>query len=269
MVLRGIDVSHWQGRIDWPKVANDGVTFAMCKATEAAARVDPRWQANRAGATAAGVPVGAYHFARPGRVSAADSARHHLRHAHPADGEIVSALDLEDTDLSARDTTRWALEWLAIVEEATAAVPIVYTGPGFTATHLHPDPALGRYPLWVAHYTTRAQPRLPKPWTSWLWWQHTDKGTVAGISGGVDTNRFTAPPPLVGATPTPEPGGFLMALSDDEQRELLEKVRATDLRVTELQREVVGEVDDQGQSRQDRFAKRIDEALRLLGKGKG
>lgn len=213
---RGIDCSHWQGRIDWARVAADGVVFAMCKATESTQRVDPRWTENRAGARAARLPVGAYHFARPGRVPAAESARHHLRHAHPQPGELAPALDLEDTGLNARDTTRWALEWLSIVEESTGSTPIVYTGPGFASTHLHPDPALKRYPLWVAHYTSRAEPRLPAPWDRWMWWQFTDSGPVEGIVGGVDTNRLsTEVLPLWPHLPPSEEDWFTMATKKD------------------------------------------------------
>ncbi|MBI3647932.1 MAG: hydrolase, partial [Actinobacteria bacterium] len=64
--LPGIDVSHWQGKIDWTKVAADGVTFAIVKATEGRNYVDPMYATNAAGATANGIAVGAYHFASPG-----------------------------------------------------------------------------------------------------------------------------------------------------------------------------------------------------------
>lgn len=189
---RGIDISHHQGAIDWGRVAADDVAFAICKATEGTGFQDARFDANRQGARDNGVPVGGYHFARPGAGDddAAVEARHHLEHATPGDGDLVPVLDLEVTQLDAQETTRWALLWLDTVEQAIGATPIVLTGPGWAATNLHPDPALGRYPLWIAHHTTKDEPRLPEPWTEWLWWQHSDDGRVDGIEGHVDVNRL-------------------------------------------------------------------------------
>lgn len=204
-MARGIDVSHWQGAIDWPRVARDDVEWAVAKATQSV--VDRRWTANRAGARAAGIPVGGYHFATPGRGGdAVAQARLHLRHATPAPGDLVPVLDLEDTDLSPRATTAWALAWCATVEAAIGARPVIYTGPGFATSSLHPDPALAAYPLWVAHYTTAARPRVPRPWTTWMWWQHTDSGRVDGIAGDVDLNRRADPAhlPLYRPDTTPD-----------------------------------------------------------------
>lgn len=188
--MTGIDVSHHQGVISWPGVAGDGIDWAICKATEGTTFVDRRWQLNRAGARAAGVTVGAYHFARPGSSAAASQVDHHLAVATPAPGDIVPALDLEDHgDLSRTALTRWALDWIAEATARTGSVPILYTGPGFVRAHLHPDPALARCALWLAHYTTRPAPTVPAPWSAWSMWQHTDRGRVAGIAGPVDRNR--------------------------------------------------------------------------------
>lgn len=52
------------------------------------------------------------------------------------------------------------------------------------------DARLKNHPLWVAHYTSAAKPRIPAPWSFWTFWQYTDRGRVAGIAGGVDINRF-------------------------------------------------------------------------------
>lgn len=262
---RGIDVSHHQGVIDWRRVAADEVVFVMGKATEGTTFRDHRWATNRAGARANRIPVGAYHFARPNG-SVADAlveARHHLRHATPAAGDIVPALDLEATLLSAKDTTRWALAWLNAVEEAIGATPIVYTGSGWAATHLHPDPALKRYPLWVAHYTTKPAPRLPKPWTEWMWWQHTDKGPTAGIARGVDTNRMSTAviPTWPDGTTTSEENDMTPAqqkiLEDALQQATEANVRATKALtlLEQLVSEVIGPIGPDGDSRQDRFAR--------------
>jgi len=63
---KGIDVSHWQGKIQWPRVAAAGYTFAFGKATESTTYTDPTYATNRTGAESAGLTFGAYHFGRPG-----------------------------------------------------------------------------------------------------------------------------------------------------------------------------------------------------------
>jgi lysozyme len=268
---RGIDVSHHQGAISWSRVASDGVVFAMAKATEGTTFQDHRWPANRDGAHANGIPVGAYHFARPsaGAGDAATEARHHLRHATPVAGEIVPALDLEATTLGPRDTTRWALEWLSFVEEAIGATPIVYTGPGWAATNLHPDPALARYPLWVAHYTTAPAPRLPEPWTEWMWWQHTDDGHTAGVTGGVDTNRMSTdvlplwptaggPSTLEEDDMTPEQETMLRTALQQATEANLRSAHAITM-LDALSDEVLGPIGPDGDSRLDRFSRLLND----------
>jgi len=68
---KGIDVSHWQGDIDWKKVKGDGIDFAFVKATDGNNWIDPNLKANASGANAAGLTVGVYHFARFGTVDEA------------------------------------------------------------------------------------------------------------------------------------------------------------------------------------------------------
>jgi lysozyme len=77
--IKGIDVSHWQGDIDWKKVKDDGVEFAFIKATEGTSFIDDKFLANINGANAVGIKTGAYHFARFGCVEEEkEEARHFL-----------------------------------------------------------------------------------------------------------------------------------------------------------------------------------------------
>lgn len=72
--FRGIDVSHWQGAIDWTKVKASGIQFAIIKAggSDAGFYTDPRWEENYKGAKDNGIAVGAYYFVGPGCISSAD-----------------------------------------------------------------------------------------------------------------------------------------------------------------------------------------------------
>ena len=66
-LIEGIDVSHWQGNINWNSVKNDGVEFAFTKATEGVDFIDSRYVQNMNNASAAGVYIGPYHFCASGQ----------------------------------------------------------------------------------------------------------------------------------------------------------------------------------------------------------
>jgi len=68
--------------------------------------------------------------------------------------------------------------------------PLIYLSPAFAIEILKNAPALGQYRLWIAHATTASAPLVPKPWTTWAFWQYSDIGKVPGISEPVDADRF-------------------------------------------------------------------------------
>ena len=130
--LPGIDVSHWQGTIDWQRVAEKGKRFAFLKATDGHDLLDPTFFANRAGARANGLPVGAYHFARPdpSKGDAVEEARWFVSQADPRPGNLLPVLDLETSrGLDQQDVTLWARRWTAEVRRLTGVTPLVYTSP--------------------------------------------------------------------------------------------------------------------------------------------
>ena len=185
--LPGIDVSHWQGAIDWDGVAGDGVEFAFIKATEGGDYTDPRFAANWAGARQAGVVRGAYHFFRP-QTDAMAQAAHFLRTVPLAPGDLPPVLDVEVTDGRSLDVVAAGVRtWLQEVERATGRRPIIYTRASFWTAQM--GGGYGGYPLWVAHYGV-ASPNIPSGWSGWTFWQHSDAGRVDGIAGDVDLNWF-------------------------------------------------------------------------------
>jgi len=218
-MLAGIDVSHWQGTIDWAKVAGDGVRFAIMKATEGRSYVDPTYSKNVVGAAANGITVGAYHFAGPSsqKGDAKAEADHFVSVARNAAGDVLPALDIEHTGgLSAGELQDWVRAWLEEVTSKLGVRPMIYTSPGFWTYSMGNTQWFavhGYTTLWVAHWGVH-RPTVPaNNWAGhgWTFWQWTDCWHVRGIGGCVDGDRFNGTD-LVGGTigrltVTPTPGG--------------------------------------------------------------
>jgi lysozyme len=180
--LTGIDVSHFQGEVDWQAVAGAGVRFAFIKATEGLADIDPCFRQNWQASRAAGLLRGAYHFLHP-NLDARQQAAHFLSVVNLDDDALPPALDVEVTDnVDPASLRGCVVTWLETVEGALGCKPVVYTDPSFWRANVGAD--LGAYPLWLACYAD--QPDLPPGWQRWTFWQHADSGTVAGIAGPVD-----------------------------------------------------------------------------------
>jgi GH25 family lysozyme M1 (1,4-beta-N-acetylmuramidase) len=202
--VEGIDISHWQGDIDWPLVSNAGKKFAFMKASESTHFVDPTYGLNRARARAAGLKVGAYHFAQPGFASPGDTtgdaraeADHFLATAGIADGDLPPVLDLERVNgLTPTALQQWAKAFLERIHERTGVRGVIYTSPNFWSNYLADTDWFatnGYRVLWIAHWTTGPSPTVPaSDWAGfgWTFWQYTSKGTVVGIDGNVDLDRF-------------------------------------------------------------------------------
>ncbi|MFN4243895.1 MAG: glycoside hydrolase family 25 protein [Tepidisphaerales bacterium] len=196
---RGIDVSSWQGVIDWARVARPisqgggGIEFAFIRATRGGSSgptsvVDSRFVFNITQARANGIRVGAYHFARfdrwtpgdwTGPNSPRDEAMHFLSVAGPyiTEGSLRPVLDIEndssDPDAASRFTKAELTAWaLAFAEEITralgpAARPIIYVNGWFANHELNPD--INIYPLWLARYGSTGDPLTtgqPQPTSS-------------------------------------------------------------------------------------------------------
>lgn len=105
-------------------------------------------------------------------------------------------LDVENGELWSGISRKRAVDlihaWCKGVEKKLGdiAQPILYMSPSFATDVLGNDSRLKVYPLWLAHYTTKPAPRIPKPWSFWTFWQYTETGRVSGASGNVDIDRF-------------------------------------------------------------------------------
>lgn len=194
--VEGIDVSKWQGTIDWGMVRASGKRFAIAKATEGVGYEDPKYDANKAGAMANGLAFGAYHFARPDLNSALAEADWFADTAGYQPGMIIPTLDLEvhgsNTDAQ---LVAWVQAWVGRVYERLGVRPMIYASPSFWKTYMGNTTwfaSNGYAMVWVAHWGV-ADPTVPgSNWggKSWTFWQYTSSGHVPGITGAVDLDRY-------------------------------------------------------------------------------
>jgi lysozyme len=197
--LDGIDVSYHQGTIDWSQVAAGGKRFAFVRASAGTLTADPAYATNRAGARAAGLSVGSYHFANPDTApnDASNEASWFLQNATIASGDLIPELDFEVSNgLDSATLTAWAQTWLSQVSAATGVRPIIYTNANFWSTSMADTDWFARNGytvLWIANWTTATAPTVPAGnWggSGWTFWQHSSTGAVAGVTGAVDLDRF-------------------------------------------------------------------------------
>jgi lysozyme len=197
----GIDVSHHNGVVDWTTVARSGVAFAFAKATEGERFRDHRFLANWPEMQAAGIVRGAYHFFRPA-IDPEVQADNFCTTLDAAGGlgpdDLAPVVDVEETPLP----NEWSglptpveraarlQRWLDRVRTRLKRDPIVYTGRSFWNRVLGGWKPGGEVQLWIAQWTA-APPQLPTGgWSAWSFWQYSDSGAVAGVSGPVDVDRF-------------------------------------------------------------------------------
>lgn len=191
-LLRGIDVSDCQSRIDWAAVAASGISFAIVKATEGATWTSRGFAERWGGARQAGLKVSAYGWFKPHSSSPEAQATHLLEVYRAVGGwaDLPLVLDVEEfhsaDGVSSDDLAARVLACAAIIEDEIGVAPMIYTYSNFAQDHFRgPEAApLGRLPLWLADY--RAVPTVPSPWTDWTLLQTTGRGACHGVDGPVD-----------------------------------------------------------------------------------
>jgi lysozyme len=189
--VKGIDVSSYQGTINWPAVKGDGVEYAFIRASDGTGYIDSKFETNWTNSRAAGIRHGAYQFFRPGQdaLAQADLLLAKIGGKIAAD-DLPPVVDVEASDgLTATQIQAKLKIWVDRVKAAIGRDPIIYTGFYFWRDSVG-APDYTTSPLWHAQYTTAACPNIAPPWQTWAFWQFTSSGTVAGISGNVDVDRW-------------------------------------------------------------------------------
>jgi lysozyme len=209
----GIDVSRFQGVIDWPSVAGSGISFAFVQASRGSGAdcttrpgqcgADPYFAANRLAAASSGIRVGAYHRGFAGGGTVAEARADSLAEANLfiagvgalQPGELIPVLDVETpfTGLTSTTLRTWIRVFVKRVTKKLGRKPMIYTNASsWSATGNTTEFAKARYPLWVAEWGV-SRPTVPaNNWArrGYSVWQYTSSGSVPGISGRVDMNRL-------------------------------------------------------------------------------
>lgn len=224
-LIYGLDVAHHQGNINFADVAGGGFRFCICKATEGADYLDPRFRENmqkivELRETDPSFYAGAYHFARPdnrtGRSGGETEARWFCEVLNEAANEygfsiqenfLEPALDFEVySDSTGTDNIPWIEGFLHVLNEETARGGMIYTGPNVWMYEVSNTDTFNNVPLWEITYSARgsdpdAQPiRMPKndpdkeywEWSLWQWsgggdydYYHREFGDIPGIPSGI------------------------------------------------------------------------------------
>jgi GH25 family lysozyme M1 (1,4-beta-N-acetylmuramidase) len=193
--IKGIDVSKYEGTIDWQAVKGDGVEYAFVRVSDGTMFPDEFFDANWSGSRAVGIVHGAYQFFRANEdpIAQADMLLAKIGHQMAAD-DLPPVVDVEaDNAQTAAQITANLHIWIDHVTAAIGRKPIVYTARKFWRDFVG-GADFTDSDLWNAQYTTALCPNVAVPWSSWYFWQYTETGTVAGITppmgGGVDIDRW-------------------------------------------------------------------------------
>ncbi|MDE5709991.1 MAG: glycoside hydrolase family 25 protein [Bacteroides sp.] len=189
--VHGIDISHYQGKIDWETLSRNRHTeFPLCfiflKATEGGDHGDDTFAQNFGEARKYGFIRGAYHYFIP-KTDADKQADFFIRTVQLEKGDLPPVLDVETIGKkqSPQELKTAVKTWLDKVESHYGVKPILYTSYKFKERYLN-DSVFNTYPYWIAHYYVDSV----RYEGQWNFWQHTDVGIVPGVEKEVDLNVF-------------------------------------------------------------------------------
>ncbi len=191
--VHGVDVSRWQGKIDWHKLRQQGANFAYIKATDGGDHLDPAFHRNWREAAEAGVARGAYHFFFWCRVGE-QQADWFIRNVPKEKGALPPVIDVEWNAHSKACKKRPSREvvlkkmkaFMEKVERHYGQRPIIYTAPDFYEDNLRGE--FKDYPFWLR--SVAAHPGKVYPGRNWVIWQYSGTGLSKGHGTGIDLNVF-------------------------------------------------------------------------------
>lgn len=187
--LHGIDVSHYQGRIDWDQVARDpNAGYVYLKATEGANYTDDTYQRNFSECKRVGLKVGSYLFFRP-NTSASVQFEQFRSVVNTRQQDLIPLIDAESMNgVSIATFQSRLLELCQLLEKEYGKAPLIYTGRNFYNKNIHGNAKLTSYKFFIAAYSME-EPQLYGD-EDYLMWQYTAQGRVQGIRGDVDMSHF-------------------------------------------------------------------------------
>ncbi len=188
-VVQGIDVSVYQGNIDWPTVKGSGIEFAIARVSDGFYK-DTRFDQNWPAMKAAGLIRGAYQFFEPGDDPVGQADLMIQKVGVLGAGDLPCVLDVESADGQSAATIAANIHiWFDKIKAGTGKTPFIYTGKYFWKDNVASNPDFVDIPLWLAAYVSPC-PNTPDPWTTWTMWQYSSTGSVPGIVGNVDLDEY-------------------------------------------------------------------------------
>ena len=187
--VEGIDVSEFQGNINWGAVRASGRRFAVIRVSDGLGHFDPKFNQNMSEAKSAGMVRSVYQFFRASEdgTAQANLLLSHMGKLEP--GDLPPVADVEVSDGVGPGTLNSQLaKWNARIKEVTGKEPIIYTSPGLWGS-LSGSTGFGADTLWVANWGVSC-PSTPTGWSHWKFWQYADNGHVSGIGDLVDLDKF-------------------------------------------------------------------------------
>ncbi|KXF75175.1 glycosyl hydrolase [Paramesorhizobium deserti] len=192
LAVHGVDVSRWQGEIDWAKLRSQGANFVYIKATDGGDHLDPMFRKNWRQAGEAGLRRGAYHFFYWCRV-ASEQADWFIRNVPKVPGALPPVIDVEwngESRCKQRLPRKKVLEKMQVfmdrLERHYGQRPIIYTAPDFYRDNLKGE--FRDYPFWLR--SVAAHPSKVYPGREWVFWQYSGSGLSHGVDGRIDLNAF-------------------------------------------------------------------------------
>ena len=189
-IYEGIDVSSWQGEIDFSQVKASGIEVVYIKSSEGFRSVDSYFEQNYANAKNAGLKVGFYHYVTARSVEdAVRQANFFVSTISGKNPDCKLAMDFESFgSLGREEINQIALTFMQTVKNVSGKDVIIYSDEYNANSTFESNLAI--YPLWVAQYEV-SEPTVREHWSNWAGWQYTDRGEVPGISSYVDRDKFT------------------------------------------------------------------------------
>ncbi len=192
LAVHGVDVSRWQGDIDWARLRTQGANFAYIKATDGGDHLDPMFKKNWRAAGQAGLRRGAYHFFYWCR-TAGEQADWFIRNVPKVENALPPVIDVEwngESRCRKRPSRERVLEKMQVfmdkLERHYGQRPIIYTAPDFYRDNL--KGAFLDYPFWLR--SVAAHPSKVYPGRKWVFWQYSGSGLSHGVKGQIDLNVF-------------------------------------------------------------------------------
>ncbi len=182
----GIDVSHYQKKINWHKVkqSHHPIQFVLIRATMGVNGIDNKYEYNRINAKKQGFIVGAYHYFRPNENST-EQFKNFSKKVSLQKGDLPPVLDIERLgNMKVKQLRAAVLNWLQLAEKEYGVKPIVYTGRTFYNKYL--KGYIDEYSLWISGFSGKHKLKG----IDWQFHQFTDKVRVKGIKTYVDGNDF-------------------------------------------------------------------------------